>query len=42
MKITTLIVGIRIVSSEIDNINFVDNKILKEKIKSFKKEVESL
>lgn len=42
LKITTLIVGIRIISSEIDNINFVDNKILKEKVKSFKKEVESL
>jgi fructosamine-3-kinase len=42
LKITTLIVGIRIISSEIDNINFVDNKILKEKIKSFKKEVAGL
>ena len=42
MKITTLAVGIRIIASEIEDINFIDPRILKEKASSFKKELEIL
>ncbi len=42
MKITTLAVGIRIIASDIEDINFIDLRILKEKASSFKKELEIL